>query len=73
MAVSDRIRDIRKRNGMSQIAKALNVSVHYLMDWVEDVDALAPANALSPEALRVAAEGIVDVDYKPRGRTCGGL
>ena len=54
MAVSDRIRDIRKRNGMSQIAKALNVSVHYLMDWAEDADALAPANALSPEALHVA-------------------
>lgn len=33
MAVSDRIRDIRKCNGMSQITKALNVSVHYLMDW----------------------------------------
>ena len=54
MAVSDRIRAIRKRNGMSQIAKALNVSVHYLMDWAEDADALAPANALSPEALHVA-------------------
>jgi len=85
MAVSDRIRDIRKRNGMSQsafgkllgvsnstisewesgnrgvpidaidqIAKALNVSVPYLMDWAEDADALAPTNALSPEALHVA-------------------
>ena len=81
MAVSDRIRDIRKRNGMSQIAKALNVSVHYLMDLAEDADALAPANALSPEAFHVArvydtldAPGrIVDVNYKPRGRTCGGL
>ena len=73
MAVSDRIRDIRKRNGMSQIAKALNVSVHYLMDWAEDADALAPANALSPEALHVAGEGIVDVNYRPRGRTYCGL
>ena len=85
MAVSDRIRDIRKRNGMSQsafgkllgvsnstisecesgnrgvpidaidqIVKALNVSVHYLMDWAENADALAPANALSQEALHVA-------------------
>ena len=85
MEVSDLIRDIRKRNGMSQsafgkllgvsnstisewesdnrgvpidaidqIVKTLNVSVHYLMDWVEDADALAPANALSPEALHVA-------------------
>lgn len=73
MAVSDRIRDIRKRNGMSQIAKALNVLVHYLIDWAEDADALASANALSPEALHVAGEGIVDVHYKPRGRTCGSL
>ena len=73
MAVIDRIRDIRKRNGMSQIAKALNVLVHYLIDWAEDADALASANALSPEALHVAGEGIVDVNYKPRGRTCGGL
>lgn len=85
MAVNERIRDIRKRNGMSQlefgkllgvsnstvsewesgnrgvpidaidqIAKALNVSVPYLMDWAEDADALAPTNALSSDALHVA-------------------
>ena len=98
MAVSDRIRDIRKRNGVSQsafgkllgvinstilewesgnrgvpvdaigqIVKALNVSVHYLMDWAEDADALAPANALSPEALHVAR--VYDTLDTP-GRNC---
>ena len=85
MPVNERIRDARRRGGVTQselgrmlgvsnstisewesgnrgvpinvvseIAKALNVSVPWLMDWAEDADALAPANALSQGALHVA-------------------